>query len=78
MEVVLADNGVWEYTQIYNPKPVASDEQEISQWKKDTIIAKRINLEGVKDYVVSNLHGNETSFAMWKTLIDLFQETSMP
>lgn len=36
MEVVLDENGVWEYTQIDILKPTASNAQEISQWKKDT------------------------------------------
>lgn len=29
MEVVMDDNGVWEYTQTYITKPVASNSQEI-------------------------------------------------
>jgi len=76
MEVVLANKGVWEYTQIDIPKPTASNEQALSQWKKDKTRARRIILEGVRDDLVSKLHGNETPFAMWKTLTNLFQSSS--
>ena len=38
--------------------------------------ARRIILEGGKDHIFSNLHGKETPFAMWKDLIDLFQNSS--
>ena len=31
---------------------------------------------GVKDHIVSNLHGKETRHAMWKALTDLFQNSS--
>lgn len=37
---------------------------------------RRILLEGVRDHNVSNLHGKETPFVMWKTLINLFQNNS--
>ena len=36
----------------------------------------RIILEGVSDHIVSDLHGKETPFAMWKDLIELFQNKS--
>lgn len=76
MEVVLDDNGVWEYTQTDILKLAAPNAQALSQWKKDTTKSRRIILEGVRDHVVSNLHGKETPFSMWKNLIDLFQSSS--
>jgi len=33
-------------------------------------------LEGVQDHIVSNLHGKETPFSMWKPLIELFEHNS--
>ena len=30
-------------------------------------------MEGVKDHIVSSLHGKATPFSMWKALTDLFQ-----
>ena len=33
-------------------------------------------LEGVKDHIVSSLHGKATPFAMWKVLTYLFQSSS--
>jgi len=38
--------------------------------------ARRIILEGVLDHIISSLHGKETSHAMWKTLKDLYQNSS--
>ena len=37
---------------------------------------KKNMLEGVKDHIVSSLHGKATPFLMWKALIDLFQSRS--
>lgn len=33
-------------------------------------------MEGVRDHVVSKLHENRTPFAMWTTLIYLFQSSN--
>lgn len=33
-------------------------------------------LEGVKDHIVSSLHGKDSPYLMWKALIDLFQSKS--
>jgi len=49
MEVVLDDNGIWEYTKIDIPKLAALDAQSLAQWKKDVARAKRIILEGFSD-----------------------------
>jgi len=38
--------------------------------------SKRIILEGVRDHVVSNLHGKETPFAIWEALKILFERSS--
>jgi len=37
---------------------------------------RRITLEGVRYHFVSNLHGKETPFATWNSLIDLFQNNN--
>lgn len=33
-------------------------------------------MEGVRDHIVSNIHGKETPFAMWKALTKLFENSS--
>ena len=38
--------------------------------------ARWIILEGVRDHIVSSLHGKETLFSMWKTLKDLYHNSS--
>jgi len=40
------------------------------------VTTRRILLEGVRDHIVSSLHGKETPFSMWKTLKDLYQNSS--
>ena len=33
-------------------------------------------MEGLRDHIVSSLHGKATPYAMWKALTDLFQNSS--
>jgi len=75
MEAVFADNGLLEYIESDIPQPAATDAQLV-QWKKDVAKGRRIILEGVRDHIVSNLHGKASPFAMWKTLTELFQNQS--
>ena len=56
------------------PKP--TDAAEVEVWKKKTAKCRRILLEGVKDHIVSNLHGKNSPYLMWKALTDLFQSKS--
>ena len=76
MEVVLDDNGLKEFIYQEIPKPVASNAQNLDEWKKCVAKARRIILEGVRGHIVSSLHGKETLYAMWKTLTDLYQNNS--
>ena len=52
--------------------PVISNAQLLDAWKKKVQKARRILLEGVRDHIVSSLHGKVNSYAMWKACIDLF------
>ena len=65
MEEVLEDNGLNEFIDIDIPKPPTTDSQDLANWKKCVAKARRIILEGVRDHIVSNLHGNDTPYAMW-------------
>ena len=76
MEAVLEDNGLKEFIDNDVPKPVVTDAANIDAWKKKVAKARRILLEGVRDYIVSSLHGKATPYAMWKALTDLFQSSS--
>ena len=38
--------------------------------------ARRIILEGVRDHIVSSLHGKKNPIFMWKKLMDLYQNIS--
>ena len=76
MEVVLEDNGLKEFIDSDVPKPISADVAVLDAWQKKVARARRILLEGVKDYIVSSLHGKATPFAMWKALTDLFQSSS--
>ena len=76
MEAVLDDNGLKEFIDAEVPKPTSSDAAVLDAWKKKTKKCQRILLEGVKDHIVSSLHGKASPFLMWKALIDLFQSKS--
>ena len=76
MEVVLDDNGLKEFIDVDIPKPASSDAATLDEWQKKVAKCRRILLEGVKDHIVSSLHGKATPFLMWKALTDFFQSRS--
>eukprot|EP00253_Pinus_taeda_P029002 PITA_29002 len=76
MEAVLEDNGLKEFIDQEIPKPTSTNAQELGEWKKCVAKVRWIILEGVQDHIVSSLHGKDTPFSMWKTLNDLYQNSS--
>ena len=76
MEVVLEDNGLKEFIDSDVPKLGSSDAALLDAWQKKTAKRRRILLEGVKDHIVSSLHGKATPFLMWKALTDMFRNIS--
>ena len=71
MEAVLEDNGLNEFIDSDVPKPTSTDAALLDAWQKK-VAKRRILLEGVRDHIVSSLHGKATPFLMWKALTDLF------
>ena len=76
MEALLEDNGLKEFIDAEIPKLASSDAAALDAWQKKTEKCRRILLEGVKDHIVSSLHGKTSPFLMWKALTDLFQSKS--
>jgi len=76
MEAVLEDNKLKEFIDHDIPKPPTFYAKDMAEWRKCVAKVRRIILEGVRDHIVSNLHGKETPFAMWKALKDMFQNNS--
>jgi hypothetical protein len=76
MEAVLEDNGLKDYIDRDVPKLDATDTENFDAWKKKFAKVRRILLDGVRDHIVSSLHGKTTPHAMWKVLMDLFQNSS--
>ena len=76
MEAVLDDNGLKEFIDAEVPKPTSTDAAILDAWQKKTTKCRSILLEGVKDHIVSSLHGKASPFLMWKALTDLFQSKS--
>eukprot|EP00253_Pinus_taeda_P015796 PITA_15796 len=74
MEVVLDENGLKAFIDAEVPKP--TDAAQVEAWQKKTEKCRRILLEGMKDYIVSSLHGMASPYLMWKVLTDLFQSKS--
>ena len=67
MEVVLEDNGLKDFIDQEVSKPTTANAQELAEWNKCVARARRILLEGVRDHIVSSLHGKDTPFSMcWK------------
>jgi hypothetical protein len=76
MQAVLEDNGLKEFIDKDVPKPDAADVANIDAWKNKVAKARMILLEGLRDHIVSSLHGKVTPYAMWKNLRDLFQNNN--
>ena len=76
MEAVLEDNGLKGYIDADVAKPDATYTANIDAWKKKVAKARRILLEGVREHILSSLHGKSTPYEMWKVLTDLFQNSS--
>ena len=70
MEAMLEDNGLKEFIDMDVQKP--TDPAEVEAWQKKMAKCRRILLEGVKDHIVSSLHGKSSPYLMWKVLADLF------
>ena len=76
MEVVLEDNGLKEFIDNDVPKPTSTDVALLDAWKKKVAKTRRILLEGVRDHIVSSVHGKATPFTMWKALM-IFSEVAV-
>ena len=70
MEAILEYNGLKEFVDTDVQKP--TDPAEVEAWQKKMAKCRRILLEGVKDHIVSSLHGKASPYLMWKALTDLF------
>ena len=55
---MLDDNGLNELIETEVPKP--TDVAQVADWQKKTAKCRRILLEGMRDHIVSNLHGKAT------------------
>jgi hypothetical protein len=76
MEAVLEDNGLKEFIDKDVPKLDVANAANLDALKKKVAKVRRILLEGVRDHIVSILHGKFTPYAMWKNLTDLFQNNN--
>jgi hypothetical protein len=76
IEAVLEDNVLKEFIDKDVPKPTTTETANLDAWKKKVEKARRILLEGVRDHIVSSLHGKAAPHAMWKVLTDLFQNNN--
>eukprot|EP00253_Pinus_taeda_P036135 PITA_36135 len=76
MEVVLEGNGLKEFIDQEIQSPASINGQELFEWKKCVVKERQVILERVRDHVFSSLHGKDTPYSMWKTLKDLYQNSS--
>ena len=73
---MLEHNGLKEFIDSDVPKPTSTDATLLDTQQKKVAKMRRILLEGVRDHIVSRLHGKATPFSMWKALTDLFQSSN--
>jgi len=71
MEEVLKDKSLNDFIDQEVPKPSMVNATKLEESKKCVVRERRILLEGVRDHIVSNIHGKKTLLFMWKTLKDL-------
>jgi len=64
MEVVLDDNRLKDFIEDDVPKP--TNAAQVNAWQKKTAKCHNILLEGMKDHIVSSLHGKASPYLMWK------------
>jgi hypothetical protein len=76
MEAVLKDNGLKEFIDKDVPKLDDADAANLDAWKNKVAKERMILLEGVREHIVSNLHGKATPYAMWNDFTDLFQNNN--
>ena len=76
VEAMLEDNGLKEFIDQDIPKLTTSNAKNLAKWKKCVAKARQLILEGVRDHIVLSLHGKETPYAMWKALMDLYQNNN--
>jgi len=76
MEALLEDNGLKDFIDQEISKPGSTNAQELAKWKKCVARVRRIILEGIRDHIFSSHHGKDTPYSMWKTLKDLYQNSS--
>ena len=76
MEAIFEDNGMKKFINNDVPKPASTNVALLDAWKKKVAKVRRILLEGVRDHIVSSLHGKATPNAMWNALTSIFQRRS--
>ena len=64
MEEILEDNGLKEFIDNNIPKPATTDATLLDAWKNKVARVRRILLEGVRDQIVSSVHGKANPYAM--------------
>ena len=62
MEAVLDDNRLKEFIDAEIPKP--TDASQVEAWQKNMAKCRRILLEGMKDHIVSSMHGKASPYLM--------------
>lgn len=76
MEFVLKDNVLKGFFDKDIPKATTSDAKNLDEWKKCVVKVTQIITEEFGDHIVSSLHGKGNPYAMWKALIDVYQNFS--
>jgi hypothetical protein len=71
IKLVLLVNDLWEFVDTHTTKP--TDPAELAKYNKSDAKARLIILDGVKDRLIPDLTGKDTSWHTWEALKALFQ-----
>jgi len=64
MEAMFEENGLKEFINKDIPKPRTTNDEDLTEWIKCVAKVRRIILGGVRDHIVSNLHGKDAPYEM--------------
>ena len=71
---VLEEVEVWDIVKKAVVPP--TDATQLAAYKKNSIKAKRLILDGVKDHIIPHVRGKDHAFEVWESLSNLYQSSN--
>ena len=71
---VLEETEVWDI--VKKTIVIPTDATQLATYKKNSIKAKRLILDGVKDHVIPHVRGKDHAFEVWESLTNVYQSSN--